>query len=61
MICRPCQEPHHAHECIDNTVDPPREGIARWCYCQHAPRADGRVPASSEPATGVALGEGGGL
>ena len=55
MICPACQEPHHPHECIDNAASPPSEGLARWCYCQHAPRADGRHPAPK-----VALGEGGG-
>lgn len=55
MICQPCREPHHAQECVDNAVTPARRGLDRWCYCQHAPRSDGRVPAPS-----VALGEGGG-
>lgn len=56
MICTPCQEPHHVHECIDNTADPPRTGLARHCYCQHAPRRDGRVPARG-PRSREATGE----
>lgn len=54
MICQPCQDPHHPHECIDNAAEPAREGGARWCYCQHAPRVDGRRPSGRD---GLALGE----
>ena len=50
MICPPCQEPHYADDCIDNSIDPPRAGVARHCYCQHEPRRDGRTPGgASEP------------
>lgn len=38
MICKPCQEPHVPDDCIDEIASPPRHGIQRWCYCQHAPR-----------------------
>lgn len=54
MICPSCQEPHHPHDCIDNAVEPAREGLARWCYCQHKPRSDGRSPSGRD---GLALGE----
>lgn len=50
MICRPCQEPHHEEDCIDNQRKPPRKDGLRWCYCQHAPRADGRQPKSRRPS-----------
>lgn len=40
MICKPCREPHEPADCIDAVAVPPREGMTRWCYCQHAPRQD---------------------
>lgn len=56
MICAPCREPHTAEDCIDSAVDPPREGMARWCYCQHAPRRDGQRPrAGGVRGTGPAI------
>ncbi len=56
MICRPCQDPHAATECIDAQAS--REGLARHCYCQHRPRPARDAAAEvSAPAASVDRGE----